>query len=133
MTTICGLIEASSQRLLIKQLFPNVEPVFTNKISPFFILISGDSSNFSCVIYVLFSPIINRLSIILVGLKVNIPPSSLVIISFCGEHLLQEVFLDLLQLVNLTLMKGDEVVEVTKEISNFMHFFFLRHICNLLI
>ena len=30
--------------------------------------------------------------------------------AFCRKHVLQEVFLQLLQLIELTLMKGDEVI-----------------------
>ena len=81
-TTICGLIDASSLSPVTKALFPSVEPVFTKRISPLKILISGDSSYFSRVMYVFLHSIVNLLSTILVGLKVKTPPISFVTISF---------------------------------------------------
>ena len=80
-TTICGLIDASSLSPVTKALFPSVDPVFTKRISPLAIFISGDSSYFSRVIYVFLHSMVNLLFTILVGLKVKTPPASFVTIS----------------------------------------------------
>ena len=81
-TTICGLIDASSLSPATKALFPSVDPVFTKRISPLDIFISGDSSYFSRVIYVFLHSMVNLLSTMLVGLKVKTPPASFEIMSF---------------------------------------------------
>ena len=81
-TTICGLIDASSLSPVTKALFPSVDPVFTKRISPLDIFISGDSSYFSRVIYVFLHSMVNLLSTMLVGLKVKTPPASFEIMSF---------------------------------------------------
>ena len=80
-TTICGLIDASSLSPVTKALFPSVDPVYTKRISPLAIFISGDSSYFSRVIYVFLHSMVNLLFTILVGLKVKTPPASFVTIS----------------------------------------------------
>lgn len=72
---------ASSKISFTKALLPSVDPVFTNKISPLYTLISGDSSYFNLVIYVFLHLIVIRLSTIFVGLKVRTPPSSFETIS----------------------------------------------------
>ena len=72
---------ASSKISFTKALLPSVDPVFTNKISPLYTLISGDSSYFNLVIYVFLHLIVILLSTIFVGLKVRTPPSSFETIS----------------------------------------------------
>lgn len=42
--------------------------------------------------------------------------------TFCRKHILQEVFLQLLQLVELTLMKGDKAINSIKIICYFILF-----------
>ena len=42
--------------------------------------------------------------------------------TFCREHVLQEVFLQRLQLVELTLMKGDEIINISNISANFYLF-----------
>ncbi len=86
-TTICGLIDASSLSPVTKALFPSVDPVFTKRISPLAIFISGDSSYFSRVIYVFLHSMVKMFFTILVALKVQTPSASFVTISLSVDPL----------------------------------------------